>query len=84
MTADVGRSHSIEPHMNSGRLVNLLCCFAFPECAARANGTAPPAVTEIEASDTLDLPVADAASAGDFLDGDNDGEGQAEDVNLAA
>jgi hypothetical protein len=84
MTADVGRSHYIEPHMNSGRLVNLLCCFAFPECAARANGTAPPAVTEIEASDTLDLPVADAASAGDFLDGDNDGEGQAEDVNLAA
>jgi hypothetical protein len=38
MTADVGKSHYIKPHMGSARLVNLLCCFAFPECAACANG----------------------------------------------
>lgn len=32
MTRDVGKSHYIEPHMKSSRLVNLLCCIAFPQC----------------------------------------------------
>ena len=36
MTRDVGRSHYIEPHLSSRRLVNLLCCFTFPECTACA------------------------------------------------
>jgi hypothetical protein len=40
MTSDVGKSHYIEPHLASARLVNVLCCFAFPECAALANGRA--------------------------------------------
>jgi hypothetical protein len=38
MTADVGRSHYIKPHMGSARLVNLLCCFAFPECMSCIDG----------------------------------------------
>jgi hypothetical protein len=41
MTADVGRSHYMTPHMDSARLVNALCCFAFPACADCANGKAP-------------------------------------------
>ena len=36
MTADVGKSHYIDPHLKSGRFVSMLCCFAFPECAACA------------------------------------------------
>ena len=39
LTADVGKSHYITPHLASTRFMNLLCCFAFPECAACVNGT---------------------------------------------
>jgi hypothetical protein len=46
MTADVGRSHYIEPHMDSARLVNLLCCFSFPECAACNAAPAPVQTTK--------------------------------------
>lgn len=34
MTADVGKSHYIAPHLASTRFVSVLCCIAFPECAA--------------------------------------------------
>ena len=32
LTADVGKSHYIQPHMESGRFMNALCCIAFPAC----------------------------------------------------
>jgi hypothetical protein len=64
MTADVGRSHYIEPHMDSARLVNALCCFAFPECLAcvtgqQAAGKEPrlpalPIITKIETAKDAD------------------------------
>ncbi|QDT00082.1 hypothetical protein [Adhaeretor mobilis] len=34
MTRDVGKSHYIEPHLNSNRLLNMICCVAFPSCPA--------------------------------------------------
>lgn len=69
MTSDVGRSHYMEPHLGSRRLVNLMCCFAFPECAACAlaqkNGEAPmPPVVK-------DEPV--PSMPGSFGGGNNDG-----------
>ena len=48
MTGDVGSSHYIEPHMDSGRLVNPLCCFSFPECAAC--NAAPAATANLDAA----------------------------------
>jgi hypothetical protein len=60
MTADVGRSHYIKPHMDSARLVNALCCFAFPECLACYTGQgvyekagSQPAMPEIPAIETV-------------------------------
>jgi len=32
MTSDVGRSHYLEPHLNSRRLMSKLCCLAFSSC----------------------------------------------------
>ncbi|MEQ8836226.1 MAG: hypothetical protein RID07_05420, partial [Lacipirellulaceae bacterium] len=48
MTRDVGKSHYIEPHMKSSRLVNLMCCIAFPQCeqaACQSQSTLPDAAT---------------------------------------
>jgi len=72
MTADVGKSHYIEPHMDSARLVNALCCFAFPEClncvkaqqAAKAGGESKPA----PASE----PVVDAQPPREFFRGEDE------------
>ncbi|HMO85690.1 MAG TPA: hypothetical protein PKC18_12320, partial [Lacipirellulaceae bacterium] len=57
MTCDVGRSHYIKPHMASSRLVNLLCCFAFPECMACLEA---PATAGTETADA-GIPVAGGA-----------------------
>ena len=69
MTADVGKSHYISPHMDSPRLVNALCCFCFPECAACVNAGAPVAAKTLPttpvAGKTLPAAAADAAAAGD-------------------
>jgi hypothetical protein len=32
MTADVRRSHFLEPHLDSARMMSMLCCLAFPQC----------------------------------------------------
>jgi hypothetical protein len=40
LTADVGESHYIEPHLASARFMNALCCIAFPACRDCANGQA--------------------------------------------
>jgi hypothetical protein len=73
MSADVGKSHYIEPHMDSARLVNALCCFAFPECAACANGTATPTTASKDGSkQTPAAPVAETAPPREFLRGDED------------
>jgi hypothetical protein len=32
MTSDVRRSHYLEPHLNSRRMMSMLCCLAFPQC----------------------------------------------------
>jgi pimeloyl-ACP methyl ester carboxylesterase len=70
MTADVGRSHYIEPHMSSSRLVNAICCFAFPECTACANAAA---TAKVEAqTPPAETPMAEAAPPADFLDADED------------
>jgi hypothetical protein len=43
LTADVGDSHYIEPHLASNRFMSALCCIAFPACRDCANGmTGPP------------------------------------------
>jgi hypothetical protein len=68
MSADVGRSHFIEPHMSSSRLVNLLCCFAFPECAACANGQ-PVMTTEAQTKLPVE-PVIEKLPSREFLRGD--------------
>jgi hypothetical protein len=68
MSADVGRSHYIEPHMSSSRLVNLLCCFAFPECAACANGQ-PVMTTEAQTKLPVE-PVIEKLPSREFLRGD--------------
>ena len=31
MTSDVRRSHYLEPHLNSTRMMSMLCCLAFPQ-----------------------------------------------------
>ncbi|MAT70701.1 MAG: hypothetical protein CMJ58_14395 [Planctomycetaceae bacterium] len=68
MTRDVGRSHYIEEHLASRKLTNLMCCFAFPECAACAmaiqDGTAPAPET------AADLPV--PRMPGQFAAGNSD------------
>jgi hypothetical protein len=72
MSCDVGKSHYIEPHMNSARLVNALCCFAFPEClncvkeqqAAKAGGQGKEA--------PANEPVADARPPREFLRSDDE------------
>ena len=33
MTSDVNRSHYLKPHLQSTRLVSMLCCLSFPPCA---------------------------------------------------
>jgi len=42
MTADVGKSHYLKPHLASTRFMAALCCLSFPECLscalAKANG----------------------------------------------
>jgi hypothetical protein len=68
MSADVGRSHYIEPHMSSSRLVNLLCCFAFPECAACVNGT-PTMTTDVQTKLPV-TPVIEKLPSREFLRGD--------------
>ena len=32
MTSDVRRSHYLDPHLDSRRMMSLLCCLAFPQC----------------------------------------------------
>ena len=32
MTSDVGRSHFLDPHLNSTRMMSMLCCLSFPHC----------------------------------------------------
>ncbi|MGI9428196.1 MAG: hypothetical protein ACR2NM_06030 [Bythopirellula sp.] len=32
MTSDVRTSHYLEPHLNSARMMSMLCCLAFPQC----------------------------------------------------
>jgi hypothetical protein len=38
LTGDVGDSHYIEPHLESHRFMNALCCIAFPACLDCVNG----------------------------------------------
>jgi hypothetical protein len=45
LTGDVGKSHYIEPHLESGRFMNALCCIAFPACLDCVNGGATPGST---------------------------------------
>jgi hypothetical protein len=70
MTADVGRSHYITPHMDSARLVNALCCFAFPECAACANGTAT--ANNGGKQTPVETPVVEAAPPREIMRGDDE------------
>ncbi|HYO24201.1 MAG TPA: hypothetical protein VEQ85_04565 [Lacipirellulaceae bacterium] len=71
MTADVGKSHYIEPHMNSARLVNALCCFAFPECRACVNGQGATAVG-VDAGKLPVNQVGQQRPSREFLRGDAD------------
>lgn len=84
MSCDVGRSHYIEPHMNSARLVHALCCFAFPECAACANGVKTATAKAVADDEPADASVEPAAPQ-DFLNAvEDDGPVDAtEDAALA-
>jgi hypothetical protein len=42
LTGEVGKSHYITPHLESGKFMSALCCIAFPACADCANGVATP------------------------------------------
>ena len=80
MSREVGKSHYIDEHLSSRRLVNLMCCIAFPECAACAmaqqQGDAPPAVVE-----PIDEPV--PAMPATFSAGHNSGREQSIDEAYA-
>ena len=72
MTADVGRSHYIEPHMNSARLVNALCCFAFPECLACVKTQQSGATASTDNDAAPEQPVVNSHAPREFLKSDDD------------
>lgn len=59
MTADVGTSHYLKPHLKSVRFVAALCCLSFPQC--QSSGCQPYAavedVPELPSTDLEVLPV---------------------------
>lgn len=72
LTADVGRSHYLGPHLESTRFVASLCCLAFPNCpncVATSSSTAEadrrddaPAILMIPAGDEQNLSATDASA----------------------
>jgi pimeloyl-ACP methyl ester carboxylesterase len=92
MTADVGKSHYIKPHVASARFMNALCCFSFPACAACVNGTMPAAtadagknaVAATADSDEDDSQTIELTAPGNFMDAIDESEQVVDDMADAA
>jgi len=73
LTADVGRSHYLGPHLESKRFVASLCCLAFPactNCGDQADATASNASDETT-YEVADRPAATTADEAQLADADN-------------
>ncbi len=61
-TGDVGKSHYIDPHLDSSRFVAALCCFSFPKCCtmvAERQGFKSTAIVKSEMKQDQDAATAE-------------------------
>jgi len=75
MTADVGTSHYLKPHLKSVRFVSSLCCLSFPTCQGSSMTESSPQVPIDETlANTIDLQQLVDTNFTDALAGENFGD----------